>query len=108
MSNEKVTKPTIETVLERLVSLEGRLNTRFDGVDTKFNSLEERFNLNLATLEERLNARINGVDSKIDRLDVRFDRLETVANATRGDMLELRADIRELRTQFREHFPATP
>jgi chromosome segregation ATPase len=101
MSNEKVTKPTIETVLERLVALEGRLNTRFDGVDTKFSSLEERLNINLATLEERVNI-------KLERLDVRFDRLETVANATRGDMLELRTDIRELRGQLRGNFPATP
>jgi len=65
MSNEKVTKPTVETVLERLVALE-------------------------------------------ERMGIRLDRIESVVNATRAEMLDLRADFREVRTQFREHFPATP
>jgi hypothetical protein len=61
--DEKVTKPTIETVLERIADME-------------------------------------------ERLGVRLDRIESVGNATRSEMLDLRADFRELRTQLREHFPA--
>ena len=60
--SENVTKPTIETILERI-----------------------------STLEERLGARL--------------DRLESISNITRGEMLELRAEFRELRVQLKEHFP---
>jgi len=81
----KVTKPTIETVLERMTGMEERINQRMDGV------------------EERINQRMDGVE---ERLGVRLDRIEGVANTTRGEMLDLRADFRELRTQLREHFPA--
>ena len=59
--DEKVTKPTIETVLERMSGME-------------------------------------------ERLGVRLDRIESVVHSTRGEMLDLRADFRELRTQLREHF----
>ncbi len=41
-----------------------------------------------------------------ERLGVRLDRIESVANITRGEMLELRADFRELRRQLKDQFPA--
>ena len=40
------------------------------------------------------------------RLGVRLDCIESVANITRGEMLELRADFRELRRQLKDQFPA--
>ena len=73
--DEKVTKPTIETVLERMVGMEERLNQRMDAV------------------EVRLNQRIDGMEKG---LGVRLDRIESVVHTTRGEMLELRADFREL------------
>ena len=60
--HEKVTKPTIETVLERMTGME-------------------------------------------ERLGVRLDRIESVVHSTRGEMLELRADFRELNIKLKEHFP---
>ena len=60
--DEKVTKPTIGTVLERVAGME-------------------------------------------ERLGVRLDRIESVVHSTRGEMLELRADFRELNIKFKEHFP---
>jgi hypothetical protein len=60
--DEKVTKPTIETVLERVAGME-------------------------------------------ERLGVRLDRIESVVHSTRGEMLELRADFRELNIKLKEHFP---
>ena len=74
MADDQTTKPTIETVLEHIGALEGRMNERID------------------TLEERLG--------------IRLDRIESVVNTTRGEMLELRADFREMRTQLREQFRA--
>jgi len=40
-----------------------------------------------------------------ERLGVRLDRIESVVHSTRGEMLELRADFRELNIKLKEHFP---
>jgi hypothetical protein len=89
MADDKKTKPTIETVLERMAAQEERMSNR------------------MAAQEERI---MNAVNERIDKLEerigIRLDRVESVATATRGEMLDLRADFRELRTQIREHFPA--
>ena len=53
-------------------------------------------------MEERINQRLNALEQ---RLDSRLDRIESLGNLTRSEMLDLRADFRELRTQLREHFP---
>jgi hypothetical protein len=60
--SENVTKPTIETILERITALE-------------------------------------------ERLGARLDHLESISNITRGEMLGLRGEFRELRVQLKEHFP---
>ncbi len=85
--DEKVTKPTIETVLERIGAMEERLSQRMDA------------------REERLNQRIDKLEL---RLDSRLDRIESVASGTRSEMLELRADFRDWRVQLREHIPTLP
>ena len=85
--DEKVTKPTIETVLERIAAIEERSNQRMDA------------------MEERLNQRIDKLEL---RLDSRFDRVESVASGTRSEMLELRADFRDWRVQLKEHIPTLP
>jgi predicted secreted Zn-dependent protease len=68
--NGAETKPTLETVLERLDSFRTEVLTRFD-------SLENR-----------------------------FDRVESMTNQTRAEMLTLRADFREWRSTLKEHLPA--
>ena len=75
-----LTKPTIETILERMSGMEERLRNRIDALQTQVKGLEER-------------------------LETRLDRIESVANITRGEMLELRVEFREFRTQVKEHFP---
>ena len=85
--DEKVTKPTIETVLERMGAMEERLNQRTDA------------------MEGRLNQRTDKLEQ---RLDSRLDRIESVASGTRSEMLELRADFRDWRVQLREHIPTLP
>lgn len=110
-SDNMSTKPTIETVLERLSSLaeyvvdfRGEVNRRFTGVDNRFDQLEKR----ATGIEERvgrLEERAEGADKRLaniehlqERIEVRQDRVESIA-------LELRADFRELRTQLKEHIP---
>jgi hypothetical protein len=93
--DEKVTKPTIETVLERMVGMEERLNQRMD-------AMEGRLNLRMSEMEERINQRTVAVE---ERFDSRADRIESDSKKTRSEMLELRADFRELNIKLKEHFP---
>jgi phage regulator Rha-like protein len=80
MADEMITKPTIETVLERISAFENRFVSRFEHFEKQ---VAERF----------------------DRIDNEIDRVASVAHSTRAEMLTLRADFRELRTQLREVLP---
>src|SRR6185436_637497 len=80
MADEMTTKPTIETVLERISALDKRSESRFD------------------QLEAQMTARFEQVDTEIDRV-------ASVAHTTKGEMLGLRVEFRELRTQLREVLP---
>jgi predicted ABC-class ATPase len=73
MSSNADTKPTLETVLERIDSLRQEVNKRFDDQDRNFADF-----------------------------DVRIDRIESVVNATRSEMLTLRADFREFKQKVEE------
>lgn len=73
MAQRYDTKPTIETVLERINALGTELRDGF------------------AHIEKRL-----------DDFDVRLDRMESDVNKTRSEMLTLRADFKEFRTRFKE------
>ena len=80
MADEMITKPTIETVLERISAFENRFVSRFEQFERQ---VAERF----------------------DRIDNEIDRVASVAHSTKAEMLTLRADFRELRTQLREVLP---
>jgi hypothetical protein len=69
MADDMTTRPTIETVLERIGALEKKMDERFDRVDNE------------------------------------IDRVASVAHSTKAEMLTLRADFRELRTQLKEILP---
>ena len=64
--DDAVTKPTLETILERVNSLGGQ------------------------------------IDSLREDMEVRLDRIESMTNQTRAEMLTLRAGFREFRTQLKE------
>jgi predicted nucleic acid-binding Zn-ribbon protein len=92
--DERVTKPTIETVLERMDAMEERISQRMDATNLRMDAMEERLSQRIDKLEQRL--------------DSRLDRIESVASGTRSEMLELRADFRDWRVQLREHIPTLP
>lgn len=110
-NDSNVTKPTISTVLERLVSLEERLNGRIDGLEERMNARFDGVDKRLDHMDGRLHhndVRLDHVDDRFDNLEIRFDRLESVAHTTRGDVLGLRADFNGLQKRLREHFQALP
>jgi hypothetical protein len=70
MSDEAQTKPTIETILERI-----------DRLSTELRSEIQAFR---------------------EESEIRLDRIESMVNQTRAEMLTLRADFREVRVQLRQ------
>ncbi|HLL75558.1 MAG TPA: hypothetical protein VK421_09870 [Pyrinomonadaceae bacterium] len=73
MSSNADTKPTLETILERIDSLRQEVDRRFD---------EQK-----KTLAD---------------FDVRIDRIEGVVSMTRSDVMNLRADFREFKQKVEE------
>jgi len=80
MADEMTTKPTIETVLERI------------------SAFDKKFDERIGTLEKTMNERFDSVDNEIDRV-------ASVAHSTKAEMLTLRADFREMRAQLKEVLP---
>ncbi|MGB9180021.1 MAG: hypothetical protein WCB68_12310 [Pyrinomonadaceae bacterium] len=73
ISSKYDTKPTLEQVLERI-----------------------------NTVVEMLIEFRSEVNKRLEDFDVRIDRIESVVNATRSEMLTLRADFREFKSKFKE------
>ena len=91
MADEMITKPTIETVLERISAFENRFVSRFEQFEKQVDERFEHFEKQVA--------------ERFDRIDNEIDRVASVAHSTKAEMLTLRADFRELRTQLREVLP---
>ena len=72
MSEDATTRPTIETVLERINALGDRMNEGFAAVHTRLNQMDER----------------------LEQMDTRLDRTQAMVH-------EMRADFREFRAQFK-------
>ena len=91
MADDMITKPTIETILERMAASDERFEQRFDQLEKKTDERFERF-------EKR-------TDERFDKLEKEFDRLIIVTSSTRADISELRLGFRELRDQVKELLP---
>ena len=83
------TKPTIETVLERLNALEQTLATRF----------EQALTIHVDELTTR-------IDKLQEQINIRFDRIASEVKETHSELYTLRADFTELRRALGEHIPA--
>jgi hypothetical protein len=73
MSEDATTRPTIETVLERINALGERMNEGFAAVWTRLDKMDER----------------------LDQMDTRLDRTQAMVH-------EMRADFRDFRAQFKQ------
>ena len=104
--DEKVTKPTIETVLERMGGMEERLNQRIgmseERVNQRMDAMEGRVSQRMDAMEERLSQRMDAME---ERLSQRMDGLEVGVDRMRSVVFELRADFRELTVKLKEHLP---
>lgn len=87
MSSNADTKPTLETILERINDLRQEMSRRFDEQDGRFDEHDKRFDEQKKILAD---------------FDVRIVRIEGVATMTRSDLVNLRADFREFRQKAEE------
>jgi hypothetical protein len=60
----------------------------------------------LETILARINALGEDLRAFREEVGIRLDRVESMTNQTRAEMLTLRADFKELRSALREHLPA--
>ncbi len=92
MSDEMTTKPTIETVLERIENLESRVNARFDSFEIRVNDRFDSFEL-------RVNDRFDRMDERMDKLEKEIHSVASLAHSTQVEVVSLRRDIKELRSK---------
>jgi hypothetical protein len=103
-SDDMTTRPTIETVLERINTLAIHIDGRFDLVEKQLADLNGR----VAAVEQRMVAsdqRMDALEQKhsamekhLRRIDIRLDRIE-------GMVLMLRSGFDDLRDQLAERIP---
>ncbi|HEY0323287.1 MAG TPA: hypothetical protein VGC66_20185 [Pyrinomonadaceae bacterium] len=79
MSDEAPTQPNLETILKEM-------RTGFDSINTHLSSIQNRLDI---------------FESQLVQMDARIDRLGGIFHATRSEMLGLRADFKEFRSQFK-------
>lgn len=92
MSDDITTKPTIETVLERINKLGENLIARFDSVESRLTALESEA---AATRVD-----VDAIKSEMSalRVDMQkgFRHVERKVDILGKELLEMRADVREL------------
>lgn len=105
MTDDMTTRPTIETVLERIGAFDQK-------VEDRINALEQRIDERINALERKVDARFDQVNERFAQVDARFsqvdtelDRLAVVVYATKSEMHTLRIDFREMRAQMKEALP---
>lgn len=90
-SEDFTTKPTVETILERINLLGDNLQGQIGSLRNDFGSLRNDF----GSLRNELQL-FRG------EVEIRLDRIEGMTNQTRAEMLTLRADFKEFQTQVKD------
>jgi chromosome segregation ATPase len=111
-SDEANTKPTIETVLERINSLGVNLQEQLSSIQAEFNIVKadvSSLKSDVSSLKSdvgSLKSDVAGLRNEFQlfrgEMEIRIDRIEGMTNQTRAEMLNLRADFREWKDQLKE------
>jgi len=88
------TKPTIETVLERINALAEKMDAQSTDIKK-----------DIAELKARLDEELDKVNGRLDEQETRFDRLEKVTLHTRLECVEFRTDFKECGKQLKDLLP---
>jgi hypothetical protein len=111
-SDEIATKPTIQTVLERLNAFEDRLQNQIGALEHRLQSQIGALQTDVALLKNDVGLIRFDLSSFRDEfqlfrgeMEIRLDRVEGMTNQSRAEMLNLRADFREFKSQVKESVP---
>ncbi|HEV8367592.1 MAG TPA: hypothetical protein VGQ39_06530 [Pyrinomonadaceae bacterium] len=108
MSNnfdETQTKPTIETVLERINLLGNNLQGKLSSLQSDVDILKTdvvAVKTDVGSLKTDVGSLRNEFQLFRGEMEIRIDRIEGMTNQTRAEMLNLRADFREWKDQLKE------
>jgi chromosome segregation ATPase len=116
MTDDMITRPTIETVLERIGAFDQKVDDRMSALERKIDAVERKVDERIDAFEKKVDERIDAlerkVDERFDQVNARFslvdneiDRLASVAHSTKAEMHTLRLDFREMRAQLKEALP---
>ena len=89
-------------------SFEERVFARFDALDRRLDNFAARLerleakSYDTKPIWEQALAELLALRKYVEDFDVRLDRVESVVNATRSEMLMLRADFKEFRGPLKE------
>jgi archaellum component FlaC len=110
-NNDMTTRPTIETVLDRISTLSVHIDERFNQLDNRFAGVERQMTAldeKIGNLEQQvtdINRRDDALEQThaamekhIKRIDIRLDRIE-------GTVLTVRSGLDDLRDQLSERIP---
>jgi hypothetical protein len=114
-SDELATKPTIQTVLERINAFEDRLQNQIGELQNEVALLKTDVGVlktDLVLLKNDVGLIRFDLASFRDEfqlfrgeMEIRIDRIEGMTNQSRAEMLNLRADFREFKSQIKESVP---
>lgn len=86
MSDEALTKPTLETLSKQIEDLRTEMRAGFAFIREEQSVANKRFDI---------------VEAQLVQMDARNDRLESLFHLIRSEVLGLRADFKEFRAQFK-------
>ena len=87
VSSDADTLPTIQNVLERIDALGGEMRAGFQALNQRL---------------DRLESRTAAIEHQLEQMDIRADRLEGNVNKALSELMYLRADFKEFRSQFNQ------
>lgn len=106
MSEDATTKPTLETVLERVNALGELVTSLREDVKAvaeetrgEMKSFREEIRGEIKDFREEFRNEFKGFREEVEN---RLDRVESMTNMTRSEMLTLRMDFREIRAHIRQ------
>ena len=102
---EAQTKPTIETVLDRINTLGSNLQGQLDSLRSDVGELKtdvSSLKTDMGSLKSEVGSLRNEFQLFRGEMEIRIDRIEGMTNQTRAEMLNLRADFREWKDQLKE------
>lgn len=101
-TDDLTTKPTIETILERLDDFRKSVDARFEGIDARFEGLEEKLEKGFAGFKEQVGEQIQTFRNEVED---RLDGIEKQVVVIRKDQLDMRMELRALHVELKEHLP---